>query len=267
MGSTSFTNKVVGIFSDAQSVDNALNDLNANGFDRNNISILAKDYQDTTIGSIVTHSSAVAERTTVDKVESALRHTDDAILGRDILHNNVDNNPDRYSVLDRAEDAVRHTDDIIMGRDALNNNREVQNDVYNNRNVIDSSTQATDIANAHNVAEKDPKAMVKGATTGGALGLIAGLGVLLLPGIGPVLAAGPLAAAVTAAAGGAALGATAGTLLGILNDEGIPSDRADFYNRNFSKGNIIVMVHTDEGHSAKAREILVKHNPETIDTF
>lgn len=261
MGSTSFTNKVVGIFSDAKSVDNALNELNISGFDRNNISILARDYQETT-DTIVTHSSVVAERTTVDRVESSLRNTDDIILGRDVLNNNIDNNPDRYSVLDRAEDAIRHTDDIIMGRDALNNNRELQTESYNT-----TSAQVSEIANTYNVAEKDPKAMVKGATTGGALGLIAGLGMLLIPGIGPVLAAGPLAAAVTAAAGGAALGVTAGTLLGILNDEGIPSDRADFYNRNFNKGNIIVMVHTDEGHSAKAREVLVKHNPETIDTF
>lgn len=353
MGSTSFTNKVVGIFSDSVSVNNALSDLNANGFDSGDISVLARDYDESE--RVVSHSSTTLERpdtltgsapiytdraytepsivndnnTTVDRIEQGARHLDDKVMGRDVLHNNIDNEGDRYSMLDRAEDAIRHTDDVVTGRDSFGNNRTgdrtvittnstpgytgstvdrlgntIENVAHNvsdsvrhvddavtgrdsfgnNRDYIDrdhlvgdsytdngevlvGSDRAVDIASGHDVAEKDPKAMVKGATAGGALGLIAGLGVLLIPGIGPVLAAGPLAAAITAAAGGAAIGATAGTLLGILNDEGIPSDRADFYNRHFNKGNIIVMVHTDEGHAARAREILVKHNPETIDTF
>lgn len=367
MGSTSFTNKVVGIFADSVSANNALNDLNANGFDSSNISVLARDYDESE--RIVSHSSATLDRpdvintstasapiytdraytdttvlhdnnTTVDRMEQGARHIDDRIVGRDVLNNNVDNNVDRYSVLDRAEDGLRHADDAITGRDSLGNNRDFDRTVItttetpvtsynspgfstsqtvgdklenvahntgsairntahnvadgvrhmddavtgrdsfgnnkdyisdtsypNNGEVLVGSDRAADIASGHDVAEKDPRAMVKGATAGGALGLIAGLGALLIPGIGPVLAAGPLAAAITAAAGGAAIGATAGTLLGILNDEGIPSDRADFYNRHFNKGNIIVMVHTDEGHAARAREILVKHNPETIDTF
>lgn len=317
MGSTSFTNKVVGIFSDSVSVNNALNDLNSNGFDRNDISVLARDYDESE--RVVSHSSATAypdtdirdttltsdvypsgvsgsdiyprgtmdptlrgesagvlvnddypsgslgsnrfgtpdNSSTLDRVGDAARHVDDKIAGRDVLNNNKDY--DRSMTYTESGSTLRHVDDAITGRDSLNNNVDYDRDV-----VVDRDTH---FDNAHDVAEKDPKAMVKGATAGGALGLIAGLGVLLIPGIGPVLAAGPLAAAITAAAGGAAIGATAGTLLGILNDEGIPSDRADFYNRHFNKGNIIIMVHTDEGMAARAREILVKHNPETIDTF
>lgn len=314
MGSTSFTNKVVGIFSDSVSVNSALNDLNANGFDRNDISVLARDYDESE--RIVSHSSATAypdtdvtlrndvydsgvsgsdiyprgtmdptlrgesagtivnddypsgrigsnrfgtpdNYSTMDRLGDAARHVDDKIVGRDVLNNNKDY--DRSITYTETGSTLRHLDDKVTGRDVLNNNVDYDRDVVVNRD--------SDFDETHDVAEKDPKAMVKGATAGGALGLIAGLGVLLIPGIGPVLAAGPLAAAITAAAGGAAIGATAGTLLGILNDEGIPSDRADFYNRHFNKGNIIVMVHTDEGHAARAREILVKHNPETIDTF
>lgn len=291
MGSTSFTNKVVGIFSDSVSVNAALDDLNANGFDRSDISVLAKDYDESE--RVITHSAATAYPDTElrnDVYRSGVTGSDiyptgtmDSTLRgevagrttveRDVLLDSQRVGYDNRTVTEKVGDAARSVDDKLTGTDLLNNNTaytdnrsalEVAGDALHTDRHVVSETQYDE---THDVAEKDPKAMVKGATAGGALGLIAGLGVLLIPGIGPVLAAGPLAAAITAAAGGAAIGATAGTLVGILNDEGIPSDRADFYNRHFSKGNVIVMIHTDEGHSARAREILVKHNPETIDTF
>lgn len=259
MGSTSFTNKVVGIFSDSVSVNAALDDLNANGFDRSDISVLAKDYDESE--RVITHSTATAYPDT--ELRNDVYRS--GVTGSDIYPTGTMDSTLRGEVAGRT--SVDR--DILLDTQRAGYVDAAYTDI--NRDVVVESDRnlvtETQYDETHDVAEKDPKAMVKGATAGGALGLIAGLGVLLIPGIGPVLAAGPLAAAITAAAGGAAIGATAGTLVGILNDEGIPSDRADFYNRHFSKGNVIVMIHTDEGHSARAREILVKHNPETIDTF
>lgn len=302
MGSTSFSNKVVGIFSDNMSANAALDDLNANGFDRSDISVLARDYDESDRDdNVVTNSSTTAYPDT-DTYKSGVTGSDvypraslDPTLRGEVAANtivddypagNIGSNrfgsPDNRSTMGKVGDGARSIDDKLTGTDLLNNNTmttdnrsalEVADDnlTGTHRNVVVDSDSGVDshrgFDNTHDVAEKDPKAMVKGATAGGALGLIAGLGVLLIPGIGPVLAAGPLAAAITAAAGGAAIGATAGTLIGVLNDEGIPSDRSDFYNRHFNKGNIIIMIHTDEGGAVKARQILVKHNPETIDTF
>jgi len=301
MGSKSFTNKVVGIFTDRFVVDSVLNELNNNGFDSGDISVLARDMDNS--DRIVTHSSTTypvdTEVTLRDDLRTGQTGTDvypRGTLGNVDYDETVirDDYPTGSSRLgSRVGDTLRHVDDKITGRDSLRNNRDYDTtldrdyDRTIDRNIdttldrdydrtVDRDFDRTvdrdldndkNYDNSHDVAEKDPKAMVKGATAGGALGLIAGIGMLLIPGVGPVLAAGPIAAALTAAAGGAAVGATAGTLLGLLKDEGIPNDRADFYNRHFNKGNVLIMVHTDEGRSSLAREILVRHNPETIDTF
>ncbi|MFL6555971.1 MAG: general stress protein, partial [Bacillus sp. (in: firmicutes)] len=73
------------------------------------------------------------------------------------------------------------------------------------------------------------KSTLTGAATGGALGglvgLLVGVGALAIPGIGPIIAAGPLAASLTGAAAGAGVGGLAGVLIGL----GIPEEEADRY--------------------------------------
>src|SRR3954447_8286750 len=64
-----------------------------------------------------------------------------------------------------------------------------------------------------------------GAMFGGIGGLLLGLGALAIPGVGPVLAAGPLAAALT----GAGIGAAGGAVVGALTDSGVPERDAQFY--------------------------------------
>ncbi|MFC4410626.1 general stress protein [Chungangia koreensis] len=92
-----------------------------------------------------------------------------------------------------------------------------------------------------NVAE----GAVTGAATGGALGgiggVLAGLGALAIPGIGPVVAAGPIVAGLTGAAAGAGVGGLAGALIGM----GVPEDEAKRYNEYFEAGKILVLVDED----------------------
>src|SRR5215207_6298153 len=81
-----------------------------------------------------------------------------------------------------------------------------------------------------------------GAALGGVGGLIAGIAGLAIPGIGPILAAGPIAAAIGGALGGAGLGAAAGGIIGALTDMGVPEDEARHYEDQVRQGKILVTV-------------------------
>ncbi|MDN4076104.1 MULTISPECIES: general stress protein [Fictibacillus] len=84
-----------------------------------------------------------------------------------------------------------------------------------------------------------------GAATGGVLGgvggLLAGVGALAIPGIGPIVAAGPIAATL----GGAAIGAGAGGLVGALVGMGVPEEEAEEYQNYVESGKILVLVDAD----------------------
>lgn len=103
--------------------------------------------------------------------------------------------------------------------------------------------------------EKNTKAP-EGATTGGvaglgvgaALGWLAGIGALAIPGVGPFIAAGPIMAAL----GGAAVGTAAGGLVGALVGMGIPEFEAKRYDAKIREGNILISVHTED---SKQRDI------------
>lgn len=87
-----------------------------------------------------------------------------------------------------------------------------------------------------------PEGAATGAATGGVLGglagLLAGIGVLAIPGIGPILAAGPIVATLT----GVAAGAGAGTLIGSLVGLGFSETDAREYSTYVEQGRILVMV-------------------------
>lgn len=93
---------------------------------------------------------------------------------------------------------------------------------------------------------KAPEGVATGAATGGVVGgvtgLLAGLGLLAIPGVGPILAAGPIAATLT----GAAVGAGAGGLVGGLIGLGIPEDEANEYGGYVDNGKILVLVDEDD---------------------
>ena len=84
-----------------------------------------------------------------------------------------------------------------------------------------------------------------GATAGGVLGglggVLVGIGALAIPGIGPIIAAGPIVAGITGAAAGAGIGGLAGALIGM----GIPEEEANRYNDYFNEGKILVLLDGD----------------------
>lgn len=118
---------------------------------------------------------------------------------------------------------------------------------------------------SHEKNTKAPEGALTGAATGGALGgalgLLAGIGVLAIPGVGPLIAAGPLLAALSGAAAGAAVGGIAGGLIGL----GIPEIEAKRYENRISEGNILISVLTESGDQVShAKEILENAGAEDI---
>ncbi|ETT48800.1 MULTISPECIES: general stress protein [Paenibacillus] len=101
---------------------------------------------------------------------------------------------------------------------------------------------------------KAPEGVATGAATGGVVGgvagLLAGIGALAIPGIGPILAAGPIVATLT----GAAVGAGAGGLVGGLIGLGIPEDEAKEYEGYVESGKILVLV-DDNGRGYQAHDV------------
>lgn len=102
-----------------------------------------------------------------------------------------------------------------------------------------------------------------GAVLGGVAGLLVGLGALVIPGIGPIVAAGPLSAALGALAGAGA-GAVAGGLLGALVDLGLPEEEAQYYVEGVRRGGTLVTVKAPDTMSNKVRQVLDRHHAVNI---
>jgi len=120
---------------------------------------------------------------------------------------------------------------------------------------------------AHEKNTKAPEGAVAGVGTGGviggALGWIAGIGALAIPGVGPFIAAGPIIAALSGAAIGAAVGGIAGGLIGL----GIPEIEAKRYEGKVKAGNILISVHTENSDEInRAKDIFTKAGAQDICT-
>ena len=107
---------------------------------------------------------------------------------------------------------------------------------------------------AHKKATKMPEGASVGASTGGVvggtIGLLAGIGALAIPGLGPFIAAGPIMAALSGGAIGAGVGGLTGALVGL----GIPEYEAKRYEGKVKEGGILISVHSesnDETNRAK----------------
>jgi hypothetical protein len=102
-----------------------------------------------------------------------------------------------------------------------------------------------------------------GAVLGGGLGWLAGIGALAIPGFGPLIAAGPIMAALT----GAAVGGTIGGLTGALIGMGIPEYEAKRYEGKVKGGAALISVHSeDSAQTERAKKIFEAARAEDIST-
>ena len=117
--------------------------------------------------------------------------------------------------------------------------------------VVAREESANQIAAEHEPTE----GTAKGAALGGVAGALLGVAAMAIPGIGPVLAIGPLAAALT----GAGVGAATGGMLGALADMGVPEREAQHLADAIRQGGTLVVVHASEKTCDAARTILDQH--------
>jgi hypothetical protein len=120
---------------------------------------------------------------------------------------------------------------------------------------------------SHEKATKAPEGAVTGgiagAGVGGILGILAGIGALAIPGVGPLIAAGPLLAMLSGAAVGAAAGGLTGSLIGL----GIPEYEAKRYEQQLKEGGILIAVHVDNNEwEKKAKRVLTEAGATDIAT-
>ena len=109
-------------------------------------------------------------------------------------------------------------------------------------------------------ATKAPEGSNTGAVAGGAIGgtvgLLAGIGSLAIPGLGPFIAAGPIIVALSGAAAGAATGGVVGALVGL----GIPEYEAKAYEKRSKKGGYLIAVHVEDGDKGSVVREIMKRN-------
>jgi uncharacterized membrane protein len=100
----------------------------------------------------------------------------------------------------------------------------------------------------------------RGAAIGGVSGLLLGAAALVIPGVGPLIAAGPIAAALT----GLGVGAATGSVLGALHDIGVPEQDAKQWAHSVEQGGSLVVVHVNEDTRDRAIRILHARHSDRI---
>ena len=100
---------------------------------------------------------------------------------------------------------------------------------------------------------------LKGGAAGLALGILAGAVALTIPGIGPILAAGPIATAIGAAMASTAAGVVGGGVVGYLVDQGVPEEAAHSYHGALDRGDILVVVRAAGMPASEALLLLEKY--------
>jgi hypothetical protein len=118
---------------------------------------------------------------------------------------------------------------------------------------------------AHEKNTKAPEGAATGVTTGGVvggtLGLLAGVGALAIPGLGPFIAAGPIMASLA----GLGVGGAVGGLIGALVGMGIPEYEAKRYEGRVKDGGVLLSVHCDTSEEiSRAKDLLKATGAEDI---
>lgn len=118
---------------------------------------------------------------------------------------------------------------------------------------------------AHEKHTKAPEGtttgVATGGTIGGTLGLLAGIGALAIPGLGPFIAAGPIMGALAGLGVGGAVGGLVGALVGM----GIPEYEAKRYEGRVKSGGVLLSVHCDTSDEiTRAKDVLKRTGAEDI---
>jgi len=151
-------------------------------------------------------------------------------------------------------DAANAVDDLIMEGFRSEDIDYISRDT---RKSKDTDQSHVEMIEPEDTGDSASTGASVGAVMGTFAGMLLGLGALTIPGIGPVLAVGPLVATLT----GAGVGALAGGLIGALVDSGIPEEHALFYSEGIRRGGALVILRTSEEQVNQALLVLNRHHP------
>lgn len=140
-----------------------------------------------------------------------------------------------------------------------------ENVTGSNSHHTTNATHQTPGGLGHEVHTKAPEGATTGGVTGGiiggTLGLLAGIGALAIPGLGPFIAAGPLMATLS----GIGAGGTLGGIIGALIGSGIPEFEAKRYEDRLKKGGILLSVRANNNTLAnQVKEIMQRNGAEDV---
>jgi uncharacterized membrane protein len=156
-----------------------------------------------------------------------------------------------------------HLDDAYHAVDALKNEGFTRDDislVSRDQNNEYSRYLSTRDQKSENVGGGAATGAGVGAVLGGIAGFLVSIGALAIPGIGPIVAAGPILATLTGAGMGAAAGGVVGALVGL----GIPEEDAGYYAEGVKGGGSLVVVHTNAERADRAARILDRFSPAEV---
>ena len=159
-------------------------------------------------------------------------------------------------LFDHVEDAYQAVDALkntgFTGEDISVVSRDANNEYSR---YLDKDQQKT--GKSEDVSGGAAAGAGVGAVLGGLGGFLVSIGALAIPGIGPVVAAGPILATLA----GAGVGAVAGGIVGALVDLGIPEEEAHTYAEGVKRGGTLVVVRTSDEMADQAASILDRFNP------
>ncbi len=152
-----------------------------------------------------------------------------------------------FGIFHTDEQAGRSVDDLLASGFASDDISVLLPDKQSTKNF------------AHEKNTKAPEGATAGATAGGAiggtLGLLAGIGALAIPGVGPFIAAGPIMSALAGMGAGGAVGGLIGALVGM----GIPEYEAKRYEGRIKEGGVLLSVHCDTVEQIERAKEMLKH--------
>jgi hypothetical protein len=214
---------IVGSFDSFDEAKRVARDLMDEGFRDNDVNVVASNAR----GDYSATSTGTAGST------SALAGSSAAIGTTGVAGTGTTSNYGRgdYAQTRGVGDDTMRTDSAVLGRDR-----------DNDRDAADDASGAATGA-------------VTGGVVGGAAGLAASLMGLAIPGIGPIIAAGPIVATLS----GAGVGAVAGGLIGGLTDMGVSKTDAEYYAESVRRGGALVTVRADDTRAERAAEIMREH--------
>jgi hypothetical protein len=255
-------NVLSALFDDYDAAAAAIKELRDIGIPADNISVIARD-EDRGAEPQIDGAAGIA-REEVDEEALTYRASEELPHDEDLPTTTTQmtgNPPDT----DTRDGLTREAEMVRRNEAGSKADIDIYTDFPNKPGGMNPGSPAAEQAQATQQAPMENRtgaggAAAVGAGLGGVAGLLIGLGALAVPGVGPLLAAGPLAAAL----GGLLAGSAAGGIVGALSTVGVPQEYARQYAAAIEQGRALVSVRIDQYTHDAVERVLTAHGGREI---